>query len=97
MKVKTEEYPELQQWPWYIDYILLKCKRNRAEEILSHPQYLEGEAECGGCLRRQGICEEEVKLAIQERRGIIERQEKEEKVIRGILSIPNIPHITKTF
>ena len=36
MKVKTEEYPELQQWPWYVDDSVLKCRRNRAEEILNH-------------------------------------------------------------
>ena len=36
MKVKTEDYPELQQWPWYVDDSVLKCKRNRAEVILQH-------------------------------------------------------------
>ena len=36
MNVKTEEYPELQEWPWYVDDSVLKCKRNRAEVILYH-------------------------------------------------------------
>ena len=36
MKVKTEQYPELKKWPWYVDDSVLKCKRNRAEEILNH-------------------------------------------------------------
>ena len=36
MKSKTEMYPELKEWPWYVDDSVLKCKRNRAEEILNH-------------------------------------------------------------
>ena len=35
MKFKTEEYPELREL-WYVDDSVLKCKRNRAEEILNH-------------------------------------------------------------
>ena len=36
MKAKTEEYPELREWPWYVDDSVLKCKRSRAEDILNH-------------------------------------------------------------
>ena len=36
MKVKTDDFPELREWPWYVDDSVLKCKRNRADEILNH-------------------------------------------------------------
>ena len=36
MKMKTDEYPELREWPWYVDDSVLKCKQNRAEAILNH-------------------------------------------------------------
>ena len=36
IKVKTNEYPELEEWPWYVDDSVLKCKRNRSDEILDH-------------------------------------------------------------
>ena len=36
MKVKSDDYPELQEWPWYVDDSVLKCKRNRADVILNH-------------------------------------------------------------
>ena len=36
LKAKTEENPELREWPWYVDDSVLKCKRNRAEDILRH-------------------------------------------------------------
>ena len=36
MKAVTNEYPELKEWPWYVDDSVLKCKRNRANEILDH-------------------------------------------------------------
>ena len=36
MKVKSAEYPELQEWPWYVDDSVLKCKRNRSDVILGH-------------------------------------------------------------
>ena len=36
LKSQTDRYPELKEWPWYVDDSVLKCKRNRAEEILNH-------------------------------------------------------------
>ena len=36
MKVKSAESPELQEWPWYVDDSVLKCKRNRSDVILDH-------------------------------------------------------------
>ena len=36
MKVKSTEYPKLQEWPWYVDDSILKCKRNRSDVILDH-------------------------------------------------------------
>ena len=36
IKVKTDEYPELEEWPWYVDDSVLKCRRNRSDEILDH-------------------------------------------------------------
>ena len=36
MKAVTDQYQELKEWPWYVDDSVLKCKRNRAEEILEH-------------------------------------------------------------
>ena len=36
MKAKSADFPELEEWPWYVDDSILKCKRNRSEEILDH-------------------------------------------------------------
>ena len=36
MKAQSQEYPELKEWPWYVDDSLLKCKRDRADRILDH-------------------------------------------------------------
>jgi hypothetical protein len=36
MNAQSEEYPELKEWPWYVDDSVLKCKRSRAEVILNH-------------------------------------------------------------
>jgi len=36
MNAQSDEYPELRDWPWYVDDSVLKCKINRAEEILNH-------------------------------------------------------------
>ena len=33
--MKTNEYSELREWPWYVDDSVLKCKRNRAKAILN--------------------------------------------------------------
>ena len=41
MRAKSTEYPELNEWPWYVDDSLLKCKRYRANTILSHLNSIE--------------------------------------------------------
>ena len=44
MRAKSEDYPELQDWPWYVDDSVLKCKRNKANEILNHINNIEPES-----------------------------------------------------
>ena len=44
MRAKSTECPELEQWPWYVDDSVLKCRRNRAEEILQYINSIEPEA-----------------------------------------------------
>ena len=36
MKAQNERFPELKEWPWYVDDSVLKSKANKAEEILDH-------------------------------------------------------------
>ena len=36
MRTKSERFPELENWPWYVDDSVLKCKREKASEILKH-------------------------------------------------------------
>ena len=43
MRSKTVDFPELNEWPWYVDDSVLKCKRNRSEEILQHLNNIEPE------------------------------------------------------
>ena len=43
MQSKTEEHPELNNWPWYVDDSVLKCKRHRAQEILDYINSIEPE------------------------------------------------------
>ena len=59
MKAKNNDYPELQEWPWYVDDSVLKCKRNRAEEILDHLN-----AQEPGIIKFTKEEEEENKLAV---------------------------------
>ena len=33
MRAKSEDYPELEKWPWYVDDSVLKSRRNRSTEI----------------------------------------------------------------
>ena len=177
MKVKSAEYPELQEWPWYVDDSVLKCKRNRSDVILGHlneqdaavrftkeeekdnkmsvldlgcnvnrkrkkiefnvhykptntnitlkkqsnhrestkkgvikgyadrarnlcdPQYVDAELQnIEEVFMANGYERKEVRRAMKERR---ERprteEEKEDETTRGIVSIPNIPSITRTF
>ena len=41
MRAKSESYPELNDWPWYGDDSVLKCKRERAADILNHINSIE--------------------------------------------------------
>ena len=36
MRAQSERFPELKEWPWYVDDSVLKCKGNRGDEILEH-------------------------------------------------------------
>ena len=41
MRAQSEDFPELQQWPWYVDDSVLKCKQSRTEAILKHINSIE--------------------------------------------------------
>ena len=41
MRTKSESFPELENWPWYVDDSVLKCKREKASEILNHINEIE--------------------------------------------------------
>ena len=41
MRAKSEDFPELEKWPWYVDDSVLKCRRNRSTEILDHLNSIE--------------------------------------------------------
>ena len=43
MRAKTTNFPELNEWPWYVDDSVLKCIRNRSIEILDHLNSIEPE------------------------------------------------------
>ena len=43
MRAKTEEYSELNEWPWYVDGSVLECERNKAEPIQDHLNSIEPE------------------------------------------------------
>ena len=43
IKAKSEEFPELNDWPWYVDDSVLKCKRTKASPILGHLNSIEPE------------------------------------------------------
>ena len=36
IKAKSENYPELNSWPWYVDDSVLKCRTPRSSVILNH-------------------------------------------------------------
>ena len=36
MKAKSERYPELNDWPWYVDDSVLKSNKEKADDILNH-------------------------------------------------------------
>ena len=41
MRAKTEDFPELAHWPWYVDDSVTKCKKRRSKEILDHLNSIE--------------------------------------------------------
>ena len=41
LRAKSDDYPELNNWPWYVDDSVLKCKRNRSQAILNHLNSIE--------------------------------------------------------
>ena len=43
MRAQSEDYPELRQWPWYVDDSVLKCKRDRTDVILAYLNSIEPE------------------------------------------------------
>ena len=44
MREKSDEYPELIDWPWYVDDSVLKCKNRKADPILEHLNSIEPES-----------------------------------------------------
>ena len=44
MKAKSDHFPELHDWPWYVDDSVLKCKREKAGQILDHLNSIEPES-----------------------------------------------------
>ena len=44
MRAKSINYPELNDWPWYVDDSVLKCKREKANEILEYINSIEPDA-----------------------------------------------------
>ena len=36
LKAKSENFPELNEWPWYVHDSGLKCLRNKSTPILNH-------------------------------------------------------------
>ena len=44
LRAKNEAFPELNDWPWYVDDSLLKCKKEKATEILDHLNSIEPDA-----------------------------------------------------
>ena len=41
MRAKHDAFPELNEWPWYVDDSLLKCKKEKAGQILDHLNSIE--------------------------------------------------------
>ena len=43
MRAKTDEFPEMNNWPWYVDDSVLKCRHNKSQAILDHLNSIEPE------------------------------------------------------
>ena len=44
MRSKSSSFPELNEWPWYVDDSVLKSKGTRSNEILEHLNGIERES-----------------------------------------------------
>ena len=71
MRTKSNNFPELNDWPWYVDDSVLKCKRNRAGEILEYINSIEP-----GIIRFTKEEEENGKLAVLDLELNINRKQK---------------------
>ena len=43
MKAESPDFPELYNWPWYVDDSVLKCIEHRSDEILGYLNNIEPE------------------------------------------------------
>ena len=41
LRAKHEEFPEINEWPWYVDDSVLKCEMERPKRILDHLNSIE--------------------------------------------------------
>ena len=71
MKAESPNFPELYDWPWYVDDSVLKCKRPRADEILDYLNSIEP-----GVIRFTKEEEENGKLPVLDIGMIANREEK---------------------
>ena len=71
MRAKTDEHPELNNWPWYVDDSVLKCRRHKAQEILDHINSIEPE-----CIKFTKEEEENNKLAVLDLELNVNRKKK---------------------
>ena len=71
MRAKSPLFPELNDWPWYVDDSALKCKNNRADEILNHLNSIEPDS-----IRFTKEEEKDGRLAVLDLELIVNRKEK---------------------
>ena len=41
LRAKHDDFPEMNEWPWYVDDSVLKCNRRNAEKTLNHLNSIE--------------------------------------------------------
>ena len=71
MKAKHADFPELKDWPWYVDDSVLKCKKEKAEMILNHLNSIEPD-----CIKFTKEEEENNKLAVLDLELNVDRKKK---------------------
>ena len=71
MRAKSDDYPELNNWPWYVDDSVLKCKKRKSNPILDHLNSIEPEF-----LRFTKEEEEDNKLAVLDLGCHVNREKK---------------------